>query len=345
MAKFRAVKSSFWNDEKVVDLFTPEDRLFFLYLLTNPHTTQLGIYQFVPRIAAFELGYSVESIKAFLERFENNYNMIRYSKKTGEIAIKNYLLHSIIKGGKPVFDCLKKEEYEVKDKSLVVYIVNHLSCRESLNSTVEDFIRYVNEKKYEDDKRYMSNENDNENERIVSAKALKIKNIIVSEATKLSDTGNYKCEWCGNMVPLLEKHHFPIPRAFGGLHTVSICHNCHTKFHKLEYEIDIGKSKSEKDINELADEFFERIWELYPKKRGKGDVKPKQRKELYRIGYDQLSRCIDRYRKEIQGKNQQYVKNGGTFFNSGYVDYLDENYVPPVSTTESALRSFLQGGA
>ena len=40
----RVVDVDFWNDEKVMDLFTPEDKLFFLYLLTNPHTTQLGIY-------------------------------------------------------------------------------------------------------------------------------------------------------------------------------------------------------------------------------------------------------------------------------------------------------------
>ena len=58
----RVVSTSFWEDPKVTTLFTPEDKYFMLYLLTNPHTTQLGIYQFVPKIAAFEMGYSTEAV-------------------------------------------------------------------------------------------------------------------------------------------------------------------------------------------------------------------------------------------------------------------------------------------
>lgn len=261
MAVFRTVKTSFWTDRKIVDDFSPEDKYFFLYLLTNPKTTQLGIYEFVPKIAAFDLGYSKEVVMVLLDRFENKYGILKYSKNTGEIAIKNFLNHSIIKGGKPVMDCLKKEEKAVKDKNLIIYIFNNITEASKSNDTVKEFIKYIKEK-------YMKDENDNER--------------------NVDDT------------------------------------SCDTL-----------------DINDLADEFFDTIWELYPKKRGKGDVKPKQRKELYHIGYDQLTRCINRYTKEIEGKDQQYVKNGGTFFNSGYVDYLDENYVPPMNSTESALRSFL----
>lgn len=156
MALFRTVKSAFWEDEKVIDEFSPEDRYFFLYLLTNPHSTQLGIYKFVPRIAAFHLGYSIESVKTLIERFENSYKMIRFSHSTNEIAIKNYLRHSIIKGGKPVLDCLKKEERDVQNKDLVYYVVNHVSKDSNINNTVRQFIEYFNEKE---------NENENENER------------------------------------------------------------------------------------------------------------------------------------------------------------------------------------
>ena len=28
---------------------TPEDKLFMVYLLTNPHTTQLGVYEITPK--------------------------------------------------------------------------------------------------------------------------------------------------------------------------------------------------------------------------------------------------------------------------------------------------------
>ena len=50
----RVIDTSFWTDDKVVDLFSPEDRYFFLYLMTNPHTTQLGIYAINKKYMAFD---------------------------------------------------------------------------------------------------------------------------------------------------------------------------------------------------------------------------------------------------------------------------------------------------
>ncbi len=49
--------------------------------------------------------------------------------------------------------------------------------------------------------------------------------------------------------------------------------------------------------------------------------------EMYEIGYEELRRAIDRYQKELQkDKDWRKPQNGSTFFNSGYVDYLDANY-------------------
>ena len=98
----RLVSTEFWTDDKVVNCFTPEDKYFMLYLLSNPHTTQLGIYKLNVRFAAFETGYSEDTVKSLIERFEKHLEIIYYSAGTGEIAIKNYLIHSIIKGGKLV---------------------------------------------------------------------------------------------------------------------------------------------------------------------------------------------------------------------------------------------------
>lgn len=104
-----------------------------------------------------------------------------------------------------------------------------------------------------------------------------------------------------------------------------------------------------KDINiEHADEFFEKIWILYPKKRGKGQVTKRQKEKLYKIGYDEMSRTIERYRQEIQGKDLQFVMYGSTFFNSGYVDYLDKNYQDANKLDESSqyrdLTNYFPGG-
>ena len=77
-----------------------------------------------------------------------------------------------------------------------------------------------------------------------------------------------------------------------------------------------------------VDEFFNSIWQLYPVKKGKGQVSDAKRKALYMIGYKEMARAIDRYKKDLK-KDASWRKpqNGSTFFNSGYVDYLDENYM------------------
>lgn len=169
----RVVDTSFWTDGKVDD-FSPEDKYFMLYLLTNPFTTQLGIYEISIKQVAFQMGYSVETIKVLLDRFENKYNMILFSDSTNEIAIKNFLRHSIIKGGAPVRDCLVKEIKKVKNRALLVSVFAHIKQYEGVNDTVMNIIAeyeeqngeiyYCNEKHNEN-----ANENENDNDNEVSS--------------------------------------------------------------------------------------------------------------------------------------------------------------------------------
>ena len=157
----RIVDTSFWTDGKV-DEFTPEDKYFMLYLLTNPFTTQLGIYEISIKQAAFQLGYSMDAVKALIDRFENKYGILIYSPKTDEIAIKNFLRHSIVKGGKPVEDCIKKEMLKVKNKKLIAKVFNHISDKDDLNVTVSKIItQYKNENDIDNDN---GNDNDNDND-------------------------------------------------------------------------------------------------------------------------------------------------------------------------------------
>ena len=160
----RIVDVGFWTDDKVIDMFSPEDKLFMLYLMTNPHTTQLGIYAINIKIMAFELGYSTDAIKVLIDRFENKYNMIRYSEEYKEIAIKNYLKHSIIKGGKPVEDLLLKEISNVKDVNSLIFVYDNLKYCETINDTVKKILEYINPNEKENDKQN-DNDNDNENEK------------------------------------------------------------------------------------------------------------------------------------------------------------------------------------
>ena len=92
------------------------------------------------------------------------------------------------------------------------------------------------------------------------------------------------------------------------------------------------KNGENERINEISNDdleiFFESIWKPYPRKEGKGAVSKTQKIKLYHIGLDELNRAIDRYKAKLRadGTEFKFIKQGSTFFNSGYVDYLDANY-------------------
>lgn len=94
--------------------------------------------------------------------------------------------------------------------------------------------------------------------------------------------------------------------------------------------VDQDKQDLKQNIK-IVHELFENLWKIYPEKKGKSSVTDKKKKELFKHGYDVMAKCIKRYEEYVQHKRKngfpdlQY-KNGSTFFNGGYVDYLDENY-------------------
>ncbi|WP_231687878.1 DnaD domain protein [Bacillus sp. FJAT-27251] len=124
MAKYRMVQTGFWKNPVVSEEMTPEDRYFYLYLLTNPNTTQSGIYKITKKQMAFDLGYSIESVHSLMERFIHHHQLIRYNPNTREIAIKNWAKENIHNGGKPVMDCISSELKEVEDLSLIQYVAD-----------------------------------------------------------------------------------------------------------------------------------------------------------------------------------------------------------------------------
>lgn len=122
MAKFRMVRTDFWNNPVVSEEMSPEDKYFCLYLLTNPQTTQIGIYKITKKQMAFDTGYSIETVQALMERFIQHHKLIRYNPETREIALKDWAKSNLNKGGKPIMDCIYSELKEVEDVSLIRYI-------------------------------------------------------------------------------------------------------------------------------------------------------------------------------------------------------------------------------
>lgn len=90
MAIYRSVYLSFWEDSKIADSFTPEDKLFMLYCLTNSHTNIIGCYEISIKQIAYEIGYSKEAIELLLTRFITIHKNIDYDYDTRELFVKNW---------------------------------------------------------------------------------------------------------------------------------------------------------------------------------------------------------------------------------------------------------------
>ncbi|MFK9095417.1 DnaD domain protein [Bacillus salipaludis] len=130
MARYRMVRTDFWKNPVVLDEMTPEDKYFYVYLLTNPQTTQIGIYKITKKQMAFDLGYSIESVQSLMERFTQHHKLIRYNPETRELGIKNWGKENLLKGGKPVMDCIVSELKDMEDLSLIQYVLEAIPKQE-----------------------------------------------------------------------------------------------------------------------------------------------------------------------------------------------------------------------
>lgn len=100
---------------------------------------------------------------------------------------------------------------------------------------------------------------------------------------------------------------------------------------KMEQPVERKMEQKDENAKKKAiNECFERLWKQYPNKKGKGQVSDTKKKVLYQIGEEHIQRALKRYLDGLE-KDASWRKpqNGSTFFNSGYVDYLDENYEKP----------------
>ena len=90
-------------------------------------------------------------------------------------------------------------------------------------------------------------------------------------------------------------------------------------------DIDIDIDISNIDNNKYIVDFFDSVWKLYPRKEGKSAISKSKMKELYKVGYERLSKAVMKYANEVQGRDKQYILMGSTFFNTRYKDYLEDD--------------------
>lgn len=87
MDKNRYVNTRFWDDTYIIRL-SPNEKLLFLYLLTNPLTTPGGVFELTSRRAAMDTGLSQKEITAVFDQFERDVKIVQ---RNGWIGIVNFL--------------------------------------------------------------------------------------------------------------------------------------------------------------------------------------------------------------------------------------------------------------
>ena len=130
MALYRTISLTFWTDTKIADDFTPEDRYFYLYLFTNPHTNLCGCYEVSVRQIANETGYSVETIERLLNRFSEIHKVSFYAKETKEVLLVNWYKYNWTKSEK-LRKPLLVEINKVKKDSFREYLLERFEGKET----------------------------------------------------------------------------------------------------------------------------------------------------------------------------------------------------------------------
>jgi uncharacterized phage protein (TIGR02220 family) len=109
---------SFWTDTKVSDDFTPEEKLMYLYLLTNPHTNLCGCYEVSVKQMSMEIGQTVEKTRKQLISLQDNHKVLIYSDETKEVLLLNWSKYNWTKSDKfekPLLreiESIKSEEFK-----------------------------------------------------------------------------------------------------------------------------------------------------------------------------------------------------------------------------------------
>ena len=89
MAIYRSVQMSFWTDPKISDTFSTDEKLLYLYLLTNPHTNLCGCYEVSMKQIAFEAGFTAQqTVKLMSSLMEKR--VINYDENTREVLLINW---------------------------------------------------------------------------------------------------------------------------------------------------------------------------------------------------------------------------------------------------------------
>lgn len=117
MPVYRQVSITYWQDKFVLKL-TPEEKFFYIYLLTNSKTKQCGIYELPLQIVQVETGYNRETVIKLLQRFIEH-GKIRYDWENEEVFLLNWIKHNPFENNPNVKKCVINELRDVHNVDMI----------------------------------------------------------------------------------------------------------------------------------------------------------------------------------------------------------------------------------
>lgn len=159
--RYTPIRSDIWIDEEVEQL-SPEGKLLYVYLLTNPYSNLAGYYQIIPRHIASDLKIEEEKILPILL---DQKKLWKYDPDTRQILIPSYLKYNKVGGEKQIkalnsqikglskCELLKyflhgvvkncgEDSIKYFDKDILTYC--HTNCKEQRDATEYTLYRLIN---------------------------------------------------------------------------------------------------------------------------------------------------------------------------------------------------------
>ena len=150
---YRKIQTSFWEDGKIVDNFTPDDKYFYLYLMTNPHTNLCGCYEISRRQMENETGYTPERVEKELQRICELHKIAAYSDNTKELLLYNWHKYNW-KGSDTLKKGIISEIDEIKNAEFAEFLLDVFNGNNDRQTPTGDMIEAEKPAKSEKKRQY-----------------------------------------------------------------------------------------------------------------------------------------------------------------------------------------------
>lgn len=130
MSKLRSISTAFWSDPFIEEL-TAQEKLLFIYLITNEKTNMLGVYEMSVKKMSFETGIDKSKIVEILAHFEK---LGKVRKVNDYIILVNFAKHQNYNPNmmKSAIDVYHNLPNFLKNSELVLDKTNPLKAFETL---------------------------------------------------------------------------------------------------------------------------------------------------------------------------------------------------------------------